>query len=155
MLAELTFAALHHPFRRYFLANCPAFLTVTLFAILIGLSTVPSTGLAIDTLAAVVTVLFALVAHAGINVLNDYDDALIGTDDIYIEFEYPFTGCSRFIQDRALWRGAPRICSGSFAAGRTPTTRRARWRQPDGKRSPPHGCPGVMLAEAIAATRPA
>lgn len=105
MPAEPTPTALHHPFQRYFLATRPPFLSVTLFAALIGLATAPAAARAIDVLAAVVTVLFALVAHAGINVLNDYYDALNGTDDINTERVYPFTGGSRFIQNGVLTRG--------------------------------------------------
>jgi 1,4-dihydroxy-2-naphthoate octaprenyltransferase len=52
--------------------------------------------------AALVTVLFALVAHAGINILNDYYDELNGTDRINSERIFPFTGGSRFIQNGVL-----------------------------------------------------
>ncbi len=105
MPAEPTLTALPHPFRRYFLATRPAFLSVTLFAALIGLATAQASDRAIGVLAAVVTVVFALVAHAGINVLNDYYDALNGTDDVNTERVYPFTGGSRFIQNGVLTRG--------------------------------------------------
>ena len=46
--------------------------------------------------------LFALMAHAGINVLNDYFDALSGCDAANSERLYPFTGGSRFIQNGVL-----------------------------------------------------
>ncbi len=62
------------------LATRPAFLGVTLFACLIGLAVAHGSGLVIDTAKAVLTVFFALVAHAGINVLNDYHDARSGAD---------------------------------------------------------------------------
>jgi 1,4-dihydroxy-2-naphthoate octaprenyltransferase len=51
-------------------------------------------------------VFFALVAHAGINVLNDYYDALNGTDAANTERQFPFTGGSRFIQNGVLSLGA-------------------------------------------------
>jgi 1,4-dihydroxy-2-naphthoate octaprenyltransferase len=51
---------------------------------------------------AVVTVLFAVLAHAGANVLNDYYDALNGTDARNTQRIFPFTGGSRFIQNGVL-----------------------------------------------------
>lgn len=102
--AEPTIEALRHPFKRYFLATRPAFLTVTLVAALIGLATAYAGDVRFNGLAAAVTVWFALVAHAGINVLNDYYDALNGTDDANTERIFPFTGGSRFIQNGVLTR---------------------------------------------------
>src|SRR5574340_676805 len=49
-----------------------------------------------------VQLLFALLAHAGANVLNDYYDALNGTDACNAERVFPFTGGSRFIQNGVL-----------------------------------------------------
>lgn len=102
--AEPTIAAFPHPLLRYVVATRPAFLSVTLFACLIGLATVHAGGIRLDAASASVTVLFALVAHAGINVLNDYYDALNGTDDLNTERIFPFTGGSRFIQNGVLTR---------------------------------------------------
>lgn len=99
---EPTLAALPNPFLRGLLATRPAFLTVTLAACLIGLATVHLHGLPIDPLKAFLTVFFALVAHAGINVVNDYYDALNGTDEANVERCFPFTGGSRFIQNGVL-----------------------------------------------------
>ena len=101
---EPTIAALPNPALRYLLATRPPFLSVTLFACLIGLATAYAGGVALDPATAIVTVLFALVAHAGINVLNDYYDALNGTDDANTERIFPFTGGSRFIQNGVLSR---------------------------------------------------
>lgn len=103
--AEPTVAALSNPLWRYFLATRPAFLSVTLFAALIGLATAYADGAPIRAATALTTLLFALVAHAGINVLNDYYDALSGTDDANTERIFPFTGGSRFIQNGVLTRG--------------------------------------------------
>ncbi|MCY7389889.1 MAG: prenyltransferase [Burkholderiales bacterium] len=100
--AEPTLAALPNPALRYFLATRPPFLGVTLFACLIGLATAFATGVNIRPATAVVTVIFALLAHAGINVLNDYYDALNGTDANNTERIFPFTGGSRFIQNGVL-----------------------------------------------------
>ncbi len=102
--AEPTLAALPHPFQRYFMATRPAFLSVTLVAALIGLATAWSGAVNFNASTAIVTVFFALVAHGGINVLNDYYDALNGTDDANTERVFPFTGGSRFIQNGVLTR---------------------------------------------------
>jgi 1,4-dihydroxy-2-naphthoate octaprenyltransferase len=100
--AEPTLASLPNPALRYALATRPPFLIVTLVAALIGLASAYASGVALDPLTACVTVLFALVAHAAINVLNDYYDALNGTDEANIERVFPFTGGSRFIQNGVL-----------------------------------------------------
>lgn len=84
------------------LATRPAFLGVTLFACLIGLAVAHGSGVAIDTGKALLTVCFALVAHAGINVLNDFYDARSGADAANTERVFPFTGGSRFIQNGVL-----------------------------------------------------
>ncbi len=69
---------------------------------LIGLSIAWHDGLAFSVPLALVTLLFALFAHAGVNVLNDYYDALNGTDALNTERIFPFTGGSRFIQNGVL-----------------------------------------------------
>ena len=100
--AEPTLAALPNAVQRYFLATRPAFLSVTLFGSLIGLGTAHASGVAIAWPAALVTLVFALLAHAGVNVLNDYYDALNGTDEMNTERVFPYTGGSRFIQNGVL-----------------------------------------------------
>jgi len=100
--AEPTLAALGNPFLRYFLATRPAFLSVTLFACLIGFGTAHFGGLVLSASRAIATLALALLAHAGINVLNDYYDELSGTDRLNTERVYPFTGGSRFIQNGVL-----------------------------------------------------
>ncbi len=100
--AEPTLAAMSNPLLRYFLATRPAFLSVTLFACLIGLGTASFDGVTITSAKAAATLMFALMAHAGINVLNDYYDELSGTDRINTERIFPFTGGSRFIQNGVL-----------------------------------------------------
>ena len=91
-----------NPFSRYFAATRPAFLSVTLAGAFIGLATASADGFAIDTLKALLTVMFALVAHAGANVVNDYYDALNGSDAGNENRLFPFTGGSRFIQNGVL-----------------------------------------------------
>jgi 1,4-dihydroxy-2-naphthoate octaprenyltransferase len=48
------------------------------------------------------TLLLALLAHAGINVFNDYCDHMNGTDARNTQRIYPYTGGSRFIQNDVL-----------------------------------------------------
>ena len=91
-----------HPLLRYFLATRPAFLSATLVAVLLGLASAHADGVALRPLAAGLTLLFALLAHAGANVLNDYYDALSGCDAANQERVFPFTGGSRFIQNGVL-----------------------------------------------------
>jgi 1,4-dihydroxy-2-naphthoate octaprenyltransferase len=71
-------------------------------ASLIGLLSASHGGFAIDVGSSLVTLMFAMCAHAGINVLNDYYDALNGTDALNTERIFPFTGGSRFIQNGVL-----------------------------------------------------
>lgn len=111
-LAEPTPAALSNPLLRYFLATRPAFLMVTLFACAIGLASAYYSGVRVDPATAAITLFLALCAHAGINVLNDYYDALNGADAINTERIFPYTGGSRFIQNGVLTLGE----TGSFAA---------------------------------------
>ena len=99
---EPTLAAFQNPFARYFAATRPAFLTASLMACLVGLAVAWHDKLVFDIPLALVTLLFALLAHAGVNVLNDYYDAINGTDAQNTERIFPFTGGSRFIQNGVL-----------------------------------------------------
>lgn len=96
--AEPTPETLQNPVHRYVLATRPAFLTITIPGCLLGFALAPAFhwGLAALSLA------LALLAHAGINVLNDYYDHLNGTDAANTGRLFPFTGGSRFIQNRVL-----------------------------------------------------
>ncbi len=91
-----------NPFTRYLAATRPAFLGVTLVGTLIGLGSASADGLTINVAKALLTVFFAFMAHAGANVINDYYDALSGTDASNHERLFPFTGGSRFIQNGVL-----------------------------------------------------
>jgi 1,4-dihydroxy-2-naphthoate octaprenyltransferase len=99
---EPTLAAFQNPLARYVAATRPAFLTASLMASLIGLAIARHDGITFNNELAAVTLLFALLAHAGVNVLNDYYDALNGTDAQNTERIFPFTGGSRFIQNGVL-----------------------------------------------------
>ncbi|MBL8472789.1 MAG: prenyltransferase [Rhodocyclaceae bacterium] len=89
-----------HPALRFFAATRPAFLSVTVVACLLGTGSAWSDGVAIDPLLALATLAFALCAHAGVNVLNDVHDA--DADAGNRERIYPYTGGSRFIQNRII-----------------------------------------------------
>ncbi len=110
---EPTLAAFQNPLARYVAATRPAFLGASLMACLIGLAMARHQGIAPDPVLAAVTLLFALLAHAGANVLNDYYDALNGTDAQNTERIFPFTGGSRFIQNGVLTLA--QMCNFGFA----------------------------------------
>ena len=99
---EPTLAAFRNPLKRYFAASRPAFITASLMAGLVGLAIASHDGVPFDFSLALVTIIFALLAHAGTNVLNDYYDALSGTDSMNTERIFPFTGGSRFIQNGVM-----------------------------------------------------
>lgn len=114
---EPTLATFQNPLSRYFAATRPAFIMASLMAALLGLSVAWHVALDFDVTLAVVTVLFALLAHAGVNVLNDYYDALNGTDAQNVERIFPFTGGSRFIQNGVLTLAQTRNFGFTLLAG--------------------------------------
>jgi 1,4-dihydroxy-2-naphthoate polyprenyltransferase len=99
---EPSLAALPNPVLRYFAATRPAFLSVTFVGVLVGLAAAVYSGVQVDAAQATLTMFFALVAHAGANVINDYYDAKSGCDAANTERVFPFTGGSRFIQNGVL-----------------------------------------------------
>ncbi len=119
---EPTLELFANPVARYFAATRPAFLSASLMASLVGLAIAWHGDLAFDIPLALLTLLFALLAHAGVNVLNDYYDALNGTDAQNTERIFPFTGGSRFIQNGVLSLAQTRnfgfaLMAGVVAAG--------------------------------------
>jgi 1,4-dihydroxy-2-naphthoate octaprenyltransferase len=113
---------LANPFARYLLATRPAFLTLTLASCLLGLATAIAEGVAFGWARAAATLLLASLAHAGINVLNDYCDHLNGTDARNTQRIYPYTGGSRFIQNgvltpRQVWAFAVALFALTIAGG--------------------------------------
>lgn len=86
---------------RYLRATRLPFLSVTLFACLIGFGTAAQAG-ALQPGPALFTLALALVCHAAVNVLNDYYDALNGSDAANTERVFPYTGGSRCIQNGVL-----------------------------------------------------
>ncbi len=95
---EPTPERLANPIARYLLATRPAFLSITLAGCLLGFATAFAGGAGFNAVLATATLLLALLAHAAINVLNDYCDHLNGSDERNTGRIYPFTGGSRFIQ---------------------------------------------------------
>ncbi len=74
------------------------FLTLTASACVLGFAFAWSCGCGFDGWTAAITLLLALMAHAGANVLNDYHDARSGADAANTQGLYPFSGGSRLIQ---------------------------------------------------------
>ncbi|MEQ8230837.1 MAG: prenyltransferase [Gammaproteobacteria bacterium] len=103
---EPTPVRLAAPMARYLAATRPGFLGMTAAGALLGLACAHSSGIAIDAAKAVLTMLFALIAHAGANVLNDYHDARNGSDAANAERCFPYTGGSRIIQNGVLTEAA-------------------------------------------------
>ncbi|WP_231627395.1 prenyltransferase [Thiohalorhabdus denitrificans] len=92
---------LSSPLPRYLLATRPAFLTASALAVLVGLAAAGLRG-PIAPVPALLTLLGAVLAHAGANALNDYYDALAGTDGRNTDRLFPYTGGSRFIQNGVM-----------------------------------------------------
>lgn len=88
------------------LATRPAFLSLTAIGVAVGWASALHDGAAWQTGTALTTLLFALLAHAGANVINDFHD--IASDNGNTERLYPFTGGSRFIQTGLLSAHATR-----------------------------------------------
>jgi len=99
---EPTLEKYPHPIHRYFGATRPAFLSITLVACLIGFASAQVSGVPFLLDRALITLFFALVAHAGANVINDYYDYRLGSDAKNTEHIFPFTGGSRFIINGVL-----------------------------------------------------
>lgn len=100
-MQEPTPSTLSSPAARYLVATRPGFLTAAVMPVLIGLAAV-SLQAPINWLGALLTLLGAVVAHAGINVLNDVYDERAGCDGINADRVFPFTGGSRIIQNGVL-----------------------------------------------------
>ena len=103
-IAEPRVEKFTNPFAMYFAATRPPFILASVIPIFLGLGYCVYEGHAIHWLNAVLTLFAGVLLHAAINVLNDYYDALNGTDDLNQERVFPFTGGSRFIQNNVLTR---------------------------------------------------
>ncbi len=101
-ILEPTLLQYPNPILRYLAATRPNFLIATLAACLLGQAGAIKSGVQFQPVIALCTLLLALLVHAAVNVLNDYFDALNGNDAINSERLFPFTGGSRFIQNRVI-----------------------------------------------------
>ncbi len=99
---EPTLERFGNPVAKYIHATRPPFLVASLVPCLIGIAGARYSGASLEVIAGVFTVLGAVLAQAGINVLNDYYDALNGTDAANVDRVFPFTGGSRFIQNGVM-----------------------------------------------------
>lgn len=88
----------------------PGFLLLTVAACLLGMSFALACGCGFDPARAAATLVLAVMAHAGANVLNDYYDSRNGADAANQQGLFPFSGGSRLIQqgqvsevDTARW----------------------------------------------------
>ena len=103
-IAEPTIDQFPNPVVTYIAATRPPFILATLMPILLGLAFSVYQNHTLHWFTAVLTLLAGMLLHAAVNVLNDYYDALNGTDDQNTERVFPFTGGSRFIQNGVLTR---------------------------------------------------
>lgn len=85
------------PALHWIAAARPQFITITVVAVLVGLAASVHDGHAVDVLRLLLTVLGAIVVHAGANLVNDFHDR--DGDAINDERVSPFTGGSRAIQN--------------------------------------------------------
>lgn len=76
----------------------PGFLVITAVGCGLGLACAAQAGIALSVGKAVATLVLALLAHAGANVLNDHEDARNGADVANTQGLFPFTGGSRLVQ---------------------------------------------------------
>jgi len=103
-IAEPTVDQFPNPVVTYIAATRPPFILATVMPILLGLAFSVYQNHTLHWFAAALTLLAGMLLHAAVNVLNDYYDALNGTDDLNTERVFPFTGGSRFIQNGVLTR---------------------------------------------------
>jgi 1,4-dihydroxy-2-naphthoate octaprenyltransferase len=88
--------------RRLWLATRPKFLTASVLPALVGTAWGVAAAGRVDLMAALLGVLATALVHAASNVLNDVGDEVIGGDRANEERIYPYTGGSRFIQNRIM-----------------------------------------------------
>lgn len=94
-------ALAHHP-ARWWLATRPAFLSITLAGVLLGIAASGAAAWQQHWPLALLGLILALLTHAAVNVINDVADHHNGTDAANTARLFPFTGGSRFIQNGVL-----------------------------------------------------
>src|SRR5512147_948418 len=88
--------------RRLFLATRPKFLTASVLPVFVGTAWGAAVAGHFDLLVAVIALVATALVHAASNVINDVGDEITGTDRDNFERIYPYTGGSRFIQNRIM-----------------------------------------------------
>ena len=88
--------------RRLFLATRPKFLTASVLPVLVGTAWGFAVAGKIDWTVALLAVIATALVHAASNVINDVGDDVTGGDPANVERIYPYTGGSRFIQNRIM-----------------------------------------------------
>ena len=101
-IAEPTIERFSNPLLACIAATRPPFILASVMPILLGLAYSVFENHTLHWPAAALTLLAGVLLHAAVNVLNDYYDALNGTDALNTERVFPFTGGSRFIQNGVL-----------------------------------------------------
>lgn len=109
-----------HPKLPWLTAVRAPFLTTTVLAVLLGLAGASADGIAIDMPRAGLTLLAALLAHAGANVINDFHDR--DADAANTDALRPFSGGSGLIQagrlsPRQAARGGYGLLAGAALIG--------------------------------------
>jgi 1,4-dihydroxy-2-naphthoate polyprenyltransferase len=88
--------------RRLFLSTRPKFLTASVLPVLIGTAWGAAFAGHFDLKVALLALLATALVHAASNVLNDVGDEMTGGDRMNLDRIYPYTGGSRFIQNRIM-----------------------------------------------------
>ncbi len=91
--------------RRLLLATRPKFFTASVLPVLVGTGWGAGVAGALDALAFALAVAATVCVHAAANVLNDVYDDIGGSDRANDARIHPYTGGSRFIQNRVMDRG--------------------------------------------------
>lgn len=95
--------------KRYVLATRPMFYPASLLPVLVGTSWGAYVAGGLDAAAALLSLTVVVMAHAGVNVLNDVYDDVSGADRDNSARIFPYTGGSRFIQNEVLSRDQMRV----------------------------------------------
>jgi 1,4-dihydroxy-2-naphthoate octaprenyltransferase len=91
--------------RRLFLATRPKFLTASVLPVLVGTAWGATVAGSFELGVAVLALLATALVHCASNVINDVGDEVTGTDRDNTDRIYPYTGGSRFIQNRIMSAG--------------------------------------------------
>lgn len=91
--------------RRLFLATRPKFLTASILPVLVGTAWGATVAGGLEAGVALLALLATALVHCASNVINDVGDEITGTDRDNVDRIYPYTGGSRFIQNRIMSSG--------------------------------------------------